>query len=214
MKLYKYHSINKNLIWSLIEKKNWYSKFENLNDPFEALFNDETNTGIYGNLRSSMRICCFSKNRDEILMWSHYADEHRGVCLEFECGENTDFLGSIFNVEYENNLTKIDNVELTKNGNLLINNETNGKWVRRKLGTWKYEEEVRKILIDDHNSSNGLTRDFPGKLAALYFGIRASNEYIELIQNITSNEEDLKYFKVELNIETGKMSKLERINRT
>lgn len=27
--------------------------------------------------------CCFSKSNKEILMWSHYADSHRGFCLEF-----------------------------------------------------------------------------------------------------------------------------------
>ncbi len=29
-------------------------------------------------------ICCFTKNATSNLMWSHYADSHRGVCLEFD----------------------------------------------------------------------------------------------------------------------------------
>lgn len=32
------------------------------------------NTGIY----------CFTKSEDNILMWSHYANEHKGICLEFD----------------------------------------------------------------------------------------------------------------------------------
>lgn len=29
-------------------------------------------------------ICCFSKLYDSILMWSHYADYHKGICLKFD----------------------------------------------------------------------------------------------------------------------------------
>ncbi len=30
-------------------------------------------------------ILCMTENRGDILMWSHYAEGHKGVCLEFEC---------------------------------------------------------------------------------------------------------------------------------
>lgn len=30
------------------------------------------------------RISCFSKRYDSILMWSHYASSHEGVCIEFD----------------------------------------------------------------------------------------------------------------------------------
>ena len=29
-------------------------------------------------------VSCFSKRKESILMWSHYADSHRGVCIEYE----------------------------------------------------------------------------------------------------------------------------------
>jgi len=32
---------------------------------------------------TSVGVFCVSTKRDDILMWSHYADSHRGVCLEF-----------------------------------------------------------------------------------------------------------------------------------
>lgn len=31
-------------------------------------------------------ICCLSKTCTSDLMWTHYADNHRGVCLEFDLG--------------------------------------------------------------------------------------------------------------------------------
>jgi hypothetical protein len=28
-------------------------------------------------------VACFSALPDDLLMWAHYADKHRGVCLKF-----------------------------------------------------------------------------------------------------------------------------------
>ena len=29
-------------------------------------------------------IACFTTKNDNTLLWSHYADEHQGICLEFD----------------------------------------------------------------------------------------------------------------------------------
>src|SRR5580704_16264537 len=34
--------------------------------------------------REALRVGCFSERNDSILMWSHYADHHRGICIEYE----------------------------------------------------------------------------------------------------------------------------------
>lgn len=31
-----------------------------------------------------MRLCCFTKSKDNLLFWSHYADSHKGFCVEFD----------------------------------------------------------------------------------------------------------------------------------
>ncbi|MBK6787723.1 MAG: DUF2971 domain-containing protein [Betaproteobacteria bacterium] len=35
-------------------------------------------------LRRRYRMLCFSAHNDILLMWSHYADAHRGICLIFD----------------------------------------------------------------------------------------------------------------------------------
>jgi hypothetical protein len=37
-------------------------------------------------------ILCFCRVRDDILMWSHYADKHTGLCFEFDGSDNCLFL--------------------------------------------------------------------------------------------------------------------------
>lgn len=46
-------------------------------------------------------IVCFSRVRDDILMWAHYADKHRGICFEFDGSDNCLFFGNAQRVEYE-----------------------------------------------------------------------------------------------------------------
>jgi hypothetical protein len=31
-----------------------------------------------------LRICCFTTNKKNLLLWAHYADSHKGVCVEFD----------------------------------------------------------------------------------------------------------------------------------
>ena len=211
MKLYKYHTINKNLIWSLTNSKNWYSKLLYLNDPYEAFFEDNTKTEVYKSFKEKLCICSFSKNREEILMWSHYGDEHRGVSLEFDCIEDNEFKSSTFHINYDNKISSIQEVELTKTGHLSLNVTSNGKWLTQKLETWEYEDEARKIAIEDDNDLKGVAKDFPGKLTAIYFGVNTSQFDIDLVKNITKEYIGLKYYRVKLGLNSGKMSDQEEV---
>ena len=41
--------------------------------------------------RNNTLISCFSKSWNSTLMWSHYGDKHKGICVEFDRLKN-DFL--------------------------------------------------------------------------------------------------------------------------
>lgn len=204
MKIYKYHSININLLNSLRTKTNWYGKLSNLNDPHECFIIDDTGTDIYKNLISTLCVCCFSKNMDEILMWSHYADSHKGVCLEWEVDEDK-VKGQLFDMKYENVITTLDKVERTPTGHLSLNIETNGKFIIQKFKNWKYEEELRTYIICEDNLKKGESKSFLGELAAIYFGKNSSNDNIELIKHNTQHIDNLKYKKVDINTNSMKM---------
>jgi hypothetical protein len=43
--------------------------------------------GIGNNIKktlSKLRICCFTQKPDNLLFWAHYADSHKGFCLEYD----------------------------------------------------------------------------------------------------------------------------------
>ena len=51
---------------------------------------------------SDLRVCCFSKSPRNAMMWAHYADNHRGLVLQFKSSAMQDDVGLSegFEVEY------------------------------------------------------------------------------------------------------------------
>lgn len=54
---------------------------ENSRDYFESLDGSQPPFSV---MTDSMRIACFGSERDNLLMWSHYADGLRGFCIVFD----------------------------------------------------------------------------------------------------------------------------------
>ncbi len=76
--LYKYTRINNNTSSALIERYTWYPKPSTLNDPFDC--------GLSQSLMGTndqWGILSLSAIYANIMMWSHYAESHRGVCIEY-----------------------------------------------------------------------------------------------------------------------------------
>lgn len=86
-----------------------------------------TKTGVY----------CVSERNDDILMWSHYADHHRGVCLEF--ASTAKEMNSAQRVIYAKDRPAIDQFRNTNT------QEKMEKALLTKSSHWSYEREWRII---------------------------------------------------------------------
>jgi hypothetical protein len=49
-----------------------------------ATFEADAQARLVDSMRGSIRMFSLAEHPDNILMWSHYADAHRGICLRFE----------------------------------------------------------------------------------------------------------------------------------
>jgi Protein of unknown function (DUF2971) len=118
-------------------------------------------------------VLCLSERYDDILMWSHYADSHRGICLEFEATANTPLFGEAQPVEYAETYTdfpllgggfeQVDRAMLTKSSH------------------WKYEGEwriIRRSQINGVPAGPSVRRSqFSAKyLRGVIFGCQCSSE--------------------------------------
>src|SRR6185437_3975601 len=71
------------------------SEIQDLNDPFELLPFKLSNKDLRDALHktkeqisSNRGMLCFSKTWSNPVLWSHYADKHRGLCLGFAVPDN------------------------------------------------------------------------------------------------------------------------------
>src|ERR1035438_8373824 len=67
------------------------SRFSDLNDPFELLAVDLSNSEHRAAFRKSKEklnedkgLICFSMSWSNPLPWGHYAEKHKGICLGFD----------------------------------------------------------------------------------------------------------------------------------
>lgn len=129
----------------------------------------ESNTKALLGCRSTYGIYCMSKINDSTLMWSHYADKHKGVCIGFKVPTMS---GPTITVEvkYEDEITPLEHSFETSG--------TSVKWMCSKSKVWEYENEVRMIDI----SYNGIFPFHKSNLCEIYFGVATPSEEIEAIK--------------------------------
>lgn len=62
--------------------------------------------------RNRIFTACFSENRHSLLMWSHYANSHKGFCIEYHLCDILSMFGiDICPVIYSNDFPKINTYE-------------------------------------------------------------------------------------------------------
>jgi hypothetical protein len=84
-------------------------------------------------ITSRWGVYCLSPDPCSTLMWSHYARDHKGICLEFSVGNNKFSLAT--QVQYQNDYPKFLLHDATSHNIMLI----------VKSDDWKDEKEFRLI---------------------------------------------------------------------
>ena len=107
-----------------------------------AYFSKNVTELVTQEVRKNTGIYCFTKSEDNILMWSHYANEHKGICLEFD--HSAPALFSAAKVNYCFDYPKVNYFTSTYDELMNIRYFTKAK-------DWEYEQEYR-IVIPDFSS--------------------------------------------------------------
>jgi len=138
VKLYHYMDEDYGLI-NLENRRIKASTFNRLNDPFELLGIETSNLLIRNALKETKRrissnfgILCFSKIWSNPVQWAHYANNHKGLCLEIELSDNCD-------------AQEVDYVPERLDSSLISSPKFSEKLLLTKFEHWGYEEEYRII---------------------------------------------------------------------
>ncbi len=131
----------------------------------------------------NLRICSFSLIKDSLLLWSHYSDEHRGICIEYDFEDENILRAFIQPVIYKDKVHKIGLMEEYTTSQII------GASLVKSLD-WKYEQEWRlTIFKQDASSSQKIPSPIP---KAIYLGTRFSVNNDILKQRLFKIADDLK----------------------
>lgn len=105
---------------------------------------EQLNLSINKVINETSRFACFTEKPTNLPMWSHYADGHTGICLEYN-------ITSISNIYITNRLFPIRYVDKLPDGtSFLVHNRLPSYsfcdyFLAHKLKDWSYEKEWRLI---------------------------------------------------------------------
>jgi hypothetical protein len=209
MKLFRYRAATVNTFGEIANSQLWYSRFSELNDPFEGVYINRSGDGALDDLLATMRVCCFSKSHDNLLLWAHYADSHRGLCLEYDITEEQS-KGQFMEVRYTDTLPVVELIPRVPPGSpqagaLAINVSREGAIFLTKGAAWAYEMECRTIVLAKDRTSKGQLVASPGPLTAIYFGLRASPMVMSIISKLLPAADPTGFFRADLEPERFKL---------
>lgn len=219
-------TINKNEILTVLNKifeKNWHveiglghlNKDHFLNFLLNEVENIEWSFGyIFGAIfekkiidaRNNARILSFSEDFENELLWAHYGDSHKGVCIgfDFTTVENS-FKIWLSKVDYTDIPVSINpyNVILDK-GKYLVSILDS---IQQKNQCWSYEKEWRFSFQDQYSTSKKFKYLYFKKffINLIIFGERTGDEEITKCLPLLTNEKVKLYKCVILNSPKRKM---------
>lgn len=124
------------------------------------------------------------------LMWSHYADEHRGICIEYDTRDQEH--PRLASVDYKGpRAVKTSDLYRWK-----VRDDADAKervfktYFYTKSGEWRYEREWRDV-----KEQSGVT-EVPFRTTAILFGLRCDSTVIKSIVKLLSDHPTIKIWQV------------------
>lgn len=217
--LYKYRPCNEYTIAIFLNGCLHYSHPSDFNDPYDCLLCHEgdeqyryllpsADKSAYLSIDVDIKellpmlqhevndtpICCFSRNGRQMQMWSHYADYHRGLCLEFD----EELLLDRRYCDVHPVIYKPEQIRFDVTNTKCITPKTI-QFLYTKHSSWAYEEEVRFF----HKPEPGSNDNYPFNkkaLKSIYFGSRCSQDNIKLYKELCrmNGFEHVKFYQMKL----------------
>ncbi|WP_338619679.1 DUF2971 domain-containing protein [Paludibacterium sp. THUN1379] len=135
-------------------------------------------------------VCCFSTSYSSPLLWSHYGDQHKGLCIGYTADRNP--APKLQKVAYGGSRTITSSMlcEAFLHGNEDVVAAINKNVLLRKARGWSYESEWRLI------KPQGLQKS-PLLLTEVTFGLRCPPPVIHtVIRALERRENCVKFFKI------------------
>ena len=197
MRVYKYRALNENNIDSLKENYFWAASKQTLNDPHEGTYSTEMIDDFFEKIKkiesskplkqsfdsleskiSECSIFSLSKNYSINSLWAYYADNHKGICIEYDLEgliSKNKPMYQHFDISYMDHPLSMS-----------INDIPSDDVFKIIIGTkdlcWSHEEEYR--IISDIDGKNYHRFD---AIKSIFFGLHTPKDEKENLMRALAN---------------------------
>jgi len=133
-------------------------------------------------IAQTISLCSFSEENKNNLMWSHYADNHKGICVEYTL-ELFEYLKKLKNhlvdskIKYSHEPPTIKGIETLESKIQKI--------IFNKQSEWKYEKEYRAVFINEKETEYvPINKKF---IKSVFIGSRTESKIEKEIVTLTEN---------------------------
>ena len=140
-------------------------------------------------LVQNMGVCSFSAVGDHMLMWSHYAQHHRGFCVEYDSREGTTLRNLAHEVRYQDEAPSLGAADFAAEKRV---EAFDNMWLT-KATCWSYEQEWR-VLMKEGNRSYAV----PSDVLSIIFGARMPQSEREMVRNSLQSQPSIAFKEARL----------------
>ncbi len=131
------------------------------------------------NFEDWLGVTCFSENDNNPVMWSHYADSHKGIILEFNKGEGGFLTKNLLPVRYFKNYPIINVSDYAEEQMISIVYQT----ICAKGIGWKFEKEWRAITVPGKTHHKFNRNELSGVIFGLNTRVKTKHEIYDLVNS-------------------------------
>lgn len=189
--IYGFRKVTKYFLGALIGHTLNVTSPHEFNDPFDTPILELYDGKHLGDLiekayKGTLKVACFSNTIDNPLMWAHYADNHKGVCIKYHFDKSIKTTNRIYSSKvtgFRNIKYSSEDLEECSKSSIITMEDA----FFLKGTDWEYEKECRFFCFDLYGTGSfdqyGDTSDC---IEAVYFGLRCPEEDKKTIVQILS----------------------------
>lgn len=163
-------------------------------DKLQRIF-EEINRLVTGFLKDD-RMFCVSEKHDNLLMWAHYADEHKGAVIRFRCIPESDIaLCAAKPVLCRETMPRLEITEMLQNNQQQTARKIVDEILLTKSLDWAYEGEWRVIMNRKGDEQFEFREVLEQEIDAIYLGLRMEAEdRNKIIEFVKGHRKHIKIF--------------------
>jgi Protein of unknown function (DUF2971) len=186
----------------ITERRVKVSTFADMNDPFELIGSRWSHIGaedaLIAHSTSEYGAMCLSKNCTDPLLWAHYADKHRGICLGLDIPDDPNVVHAVIYADERELQDPYLLLKTVASLQLEVAQSAVMPKLLLKYKGWQYEDEVRLLKRLEKGPTFCLFDDEDFALKQVILGLRCTVSKRTVLNRLRGYNHEVEILKATL----------------